>query len=54
VTFSTVEKVTVVINGGLVVSTSYHRRRRRASASWRGGMYSQMWKVGGRFEVINR
>jgi hypothetical protein len=53
VTFSTVEMVTVVINGGLVVSTSYHRRR---SAGWsrRGGMYPQMWKIGGRFEVINR
>ena len=52
-TFSTVEMVTVVINGGLVVSTSYHRRR-SAGRSWGGGMYSQMWKVGGRFEVINR
>jgi hypothetical protein len=53
VTFSTVEMVTVVINGGLVVSTSYHQRR-SAGRSWRGGMYSQTWRVGGRFEGINR
>ena len=50
VTFSTVKMVTVVINGGLVESTSYHQRREGESKLERRNIFADVesrWEIRG-------